>query len=123
MQEVMVVVPVNAEVNEGENIGRENGPHRFKRLQADLMRNLQLEHHHRDDDRDDTVAECFEPAFAHALQTMVARRTGIQSEITQGAGTRNTRSTQTALTAALFAGATNISRDTDGSNSPINQER
>src|SRR5216110_483125 len=65
MVEMVVIVPVDGDVDEGEHVGEEGRNERRERRQLGSVRHLQLEHHDRDDHRDHAVAERFEPAFAH----------------------------------------------------------
>jgi hypothetical protein len=65
VQEMMMVVPVNADINEAEDVAQENrnrGPKRFERR---ARRHPEVEDHDRDDDREDAVAESFETPFVH----------------------------------------------------------
>src|SRR5882724_1677333 len=65
LKHVMVVVPINADVNEAEDVAEENGQLRFERRQAGSFGNFQLEHHNCNDDGDDAVAEGFKPILFH----------------------------------------------------------
>ncbi len=64
MEEVMVVVPVDADVDEGEDVGEEDGEERGEIGKVGgTVGDFQLEDHDGDNDGDDAVAEGFEAGF------------------------------------------------------------
>src|SRR6516165_6976420 len=66
MEEMMVVVPVDGDVDEAQHIGGEGGQHLAQGGQAGLMRGFQVQHHDGDDDRDHPVAERRQPVLLHS---------------------------------------------------------
>ena len=62
LHHVVMVVPVDADVDEGEQIGGEQRQHRVYRRERRLLRELELEHHDRDDDGDDAVGKRIQAA-------------------------------------------------------------
>jgi hypothetical protein len=67
MQKVMVVVPINAHVDEAQNIGQKARRDGGKRRGVATVRHVQFQHHDGDDDGDDAITECGEAIFSHAL--------------------------------------------------------
>ena len=65
VQHVVVVVPVDAEEHEAQHVAQERPATSGRSAPGRAVRDLQLEHHDRDEDRDHAVAEGFEPSFAH----------------------------------------------------------
>src|SRR5688572_18142089 len=74
MQHVVMVVPVDADNDEAEDVTDEHRAQRCDRVEILAVRHFHLEHHDGDDDGDDAVAECFQPAFAHAALVSHATR-------------------------------------------------
>jgi hypothetical protein len=68
---MMVVVPVNAYVDEAQHIAQKYRDQRLKDVEALAMRHLQLQNHDGNDDGDHAIAECFEPALAHSHLSLV----------------------------------------------------
>src|SRR6185312_561343 len=65
VEHVMVIVPVDAQVDEAEQIREERGQYRAERAPVGAVWCAQLEHHDRDDDGDHGVAEGFEAGSTH----------------------------------------------------------
>src|SRR4051812_15887880 len=66
MEHVVMVVPVDADVDEAEQVAEQ--PHAGVVHEIGEVRaigNLQLQHHDRDDDGEDAVAERLQPAGPH----------------------------------------------------------
>jgi hypothetical protein len=67
VKHVVMIVPVDAEVNEAEHVAHEHRGKWCERSETVPMRDLHFEHHDRDDDREDAVAERLESVLAHSL--------------------------------------------------------
>jgi len=62
---------IDADVNEAEHVAPEDGQQRPQGRKRGLVRHLQFEHHDGDDDRDDAIAEGFEPVGLHVVPHVV----------------------------------------------------
>jgi hypothetical protein len=62
---ILELVPVDADVDEAEDVAAKDGQHWQKVVERGAVRYLQFQDHDGDDDGDDAVAECFKPAFSH----------------------------------------------------------
>ena len=65
VEEMMVVVPKDANIDETQDITQEDRQERGQRRQVGALRHLQIQHHDRDDDGDDSITESLEPIFGH----------------------------------------------------------
>src|SRR6267378_6789171 len=65
LEQMMMVVPINTEINETEDVTQQYRQDRFQRGKFNRMRYLQFQHHNRDDDGKDTVAEGFKSGCFH----------------------------------------------------------
>jgi hypothetical protein len=65
VQHVMMVVPVDRQVHEAQHVGEKDRHHAGEIGPIAAMRDLQLQHHDGDDDRDHAVAECDKSFFRH----------------------------------------------------------
>jgi hypothetical protein len=66
MKHVVVIIPIDSEINEAENVTQEYGDERPERFESLTVRNLQFEDHYRYDDRKNTIAERFKPVSTHS---------------------------------------------------------
>ena len=65
LEEVVMVVPVDADVDETEDVAEKDGQERFQGGEVGGVRDFQFQHHDGDDDGEDAVAEGFEPGGFH----------------------------------------------------------
>ena len=61
----MMVVPENADHDEAQHISAEQGQNRFERGARGVVRDFQLKHHDRDDDRQHPIGEGVEAVAVH----------------------------------------------------------
>ena len=59
MQHVVVVVPIDAQVDEAQHIAQEHGDQWRKCINADPVRHLHFQNHDGNDDREHAITECF----------------------------------------------------------------
>lgn len=67
VQHMVMVVPVNAEINEAQYISKENRQQRTQRLEIRPVRHFHFQHHYGDDDGEHPVAECFHAVGGHVF--------------------------------------------------------
>src|SRR5919108_3596705 len=90
MQHVVMVVPIDAEVDETQHITQKHRDQWRKGLDALTMRHLQLQHHDGDDDGDDAIAECFKPTLAHSYLVQAQKTSTLQRPRLPTAARRST---------------------------------
>src|SRR5262245_4075551 len=66
VEQMMVVVPVDADVHETQHVTEKDREQRAERVELAPMRRPHFEHHDGDDDGDHAVAEGLEPGLSHA---------------------------------------------------------
>src|ERR1035437_5150198 len=74
MQHVVMVVPVDANIDETQHITEKNRNQRCQCIEVLAMWHLQLQNHDRDDDGHHAVAECFQAALAHIILRALTKR-------------------------------------------------
>src|SRR5215475_14122522 len=65
VQEVMMIVPIDSQVQITQNVRQKNGNNGFKGVQVRSLRYFHIEHHNGYDHGEDAVAERFQSAFGH----------------------------------------------------------
>src|SRR5205823_8828292 len=92
-QHVMVIVPIDAEIDEAQHVREKYGQYRLKGCDVGAVRYLHFQHQDRDDDGDDAVAErlesvrfhragaAFQPNFHHASAATAAGTAKITRKI------------------------------------------
>ena len=68
----MVVVPINADVDEAQHVAEGHGQQGYQVRKLRPVRHLDLQHHDGEDDGQDAIAEGFESSLVHTV--LVARR-------------------------------------------------
>src|SRR5437762_14203334 len=67
---MMMVVPVDAQIDEAEHVTRDHGNEWPQRGEIVAVWHLQLQHRDRENDGEHAIAEGFQPAFAHHSTAM-----------------------------------------------------
>jgi hypothetical protein len=62
---MMMIVPVDADVDETQNVAEENRKNGAKHIKGRPVRDFQLEHHNGDDDGQNAIAESFHTILPH----------------------------------------------------------
>jgi hypothetical protein len=65
VEQMMMVIPVNANVDKAQHITEKAGEQGSQRSEARPVWNLQLQYHDGDDDGHYAIAECLKPTFSH----------------------------------------------------------
>src|SRR6266704_210140 len=81
IEHVVMVIPVDRNDDKAQNVGEEYWQERTERVETDDMRNAQLEHHDRNQDRDHAVAERTESVTVHWFDFLQAGAAGRDSRI------------------------------------------
>ena len=90
VHQVVVVVPINADVNEAQDVAQENWPELEKRCQIFTMGNFEFQHHDGNDDRDHPIRKRFDPPLAHACPLEIDdAKFGMELLQGKGGGCRN----------------------------------
>lgn len=65
VEDVVVIVPVDADVEEAEDVAKEDREDCRKSCPVGTFGDVELKHHDRDDDGEDSVGESFEAVLLH----------------------------------------------------------
>src|SRR5215217_7255830 len=66
MQHVVVVIPIDAKVDEAQHVAQEYRDHWHQSLDALAVGHLHLQHHDGDEDGEHAITERFQPILSHA---------------------------------------------------------
>src|SRR2546423_8200190 len=69
LDQMMVIVPVDAQVKETQHVTQKNRQERFDSRPIQAVRHLELQHHDCDDDREHSVAKRFESVLIDRKST------------------------------------------------------
>src|SRR5215469_4986471 len=83
MQQVVMVVPVNPDVDETQNVSQQDWNHRLQRHQTCSTRRFHFQHHDCDDDGKNTVTERFKATFVHISSPARSNNDCTKDESTQ----------------------------------------
>src|SRR6185295_146930 len=72
LEQVVMVVPVDAEIHKTQNIAQERGNQRTQCSQRRFVRPGQLQNHDRDQNGDDSIAECLHAGLAHRADPAIS---------------------------------------------------
>jgi hypothetical protein len=75
VQQMVVIVPINADVDEAEHIAEARGQQLRQCLPGRFLGNLEFKHHDRDQDGQHPIAEGLQPGFAHHVVSAALPRT------------------------------------------------
>src|SRR6266478_813762 len=73
IEHVMMIVPVDGDDDEAEYVGEKYRQESRQRGQVGAVRDLKLQHHDRDEDRDHSIAERAQPFIAHRVACSISR--------------------------------------------------
>src|SRR5262245_10944446 len=74
LEEMMMVVPIDAHVNVTQHVTQQYRQHWFQCIKLDLVRHLEFQDHDRDNDGEYSVAERFEPGCFHVRVRTTSKR-------------------------------------------------
>src|SRR4029450_5102554 len=66
MKHVVVVIPIDTQVDEAQHVAQEDGDHWHQSLEALAVGHLHLQHHDGDEDGDHAITDRFKPILSHA---------------------------------------------------------
>src|SRR5919108_5461349 len=91
MKHVVVVIPIDAKVDEAQNVAQEYGDQGHQSLDALAVGHLHLQHHDGDDDGDHAITERFKPILSHAERARPQRPFHCTKMATADGNTKITR--------------------------------
>src|SRR5687767_4859379 len=65
VQEMVMIVPINADVDETQDVIEKDRQKRLESGKGYAVRHLEFQHHNGDDDRNDAIAERLQSSLAH----------------------------------------------------------
>ena len=79
VQHVVMIVPVNAEIDEAQHITEKNRQQRTQGGQINTVRHFHFQHHDGDDDGEHAIAERLHAVFAHDPPSQSCRNRGFRA--------------------------------------------
>src|SRR5215471_14051796 len=93
MKHVVVVIPIDTQVDEAQHVAQEDGDHWPQSLEALAMGHLHLQHHDGDEDGDHAITERFKPIPAHSACARAHRNCHFTKSATAEGNEKITRTT------------------------------
>src|SRR5215831_10350965 len=93
LQHVVVVIPIDTQVDEAQHVAQEDGDHGPQRLDALAVGHLHLQHHDGDEDGDYAITERFQPILSHTACARAHRNCHCTTMATADGNEKSTRKT------------------------------
>src|SRR5690348_3220834 len=77
VHQVMMIVPIDADENKAQNIGREHWPERMKVVPTIALGHLHFQNHNGENDGDHAIAESFESVLVHVFLQKKTHAAGV----------------------------------------------